>query len=334
MTVSEQTPDDPDRADRAELPPDERELLGAFERLSPAGSLEWGFDDALRRVKASVGEVPDLPPWPGLPDDLWDRGRSARIGGRFVGDVAGVLAELLADDARRTATEAVSLANVAAWDALRYLAARLEQLEARIDPVGALLPTLDLPVPEVGALLADVVRFVRTDEGPGTGAAGTTVVGELGDRTLWSGLAGGTERGGPVRGVDPRAAVVWRSWPSAGSDAEPVTAEVDAYLRSLDTDSVGSVVLSGCVDRYDLARKTELVDEALRVIAPGGRLVLLVSEQSAWDASLSPPVRDLTPGRPLHPETWGLLLAHHGLEARVLASDDGTASAILAVAGP
>ena len=46
-------------------------------------------------------------PWRGLPDDLWERGHSARIGQRFVGDVAGVLADILAADARTVADAAV-----------------------------------------------------------------------------------------------------------------------------------------------------------------------------------------------------------------------------------
>lgn len=325
--------DDASEAGSTELPPDERELLAAFERLSPEGSLRWGFDDAMRRVKPSAAETPELHPWEGLPDDLWERGRSARIGGRFVGDVAGVLAGLLADDARRAAVEAVANANMATWDALRYLAARVEQLEARTDPAGLGPSLLALPVPDVGGRLADVVRFVWP---PGERATvnRTVVVGELGDRTLWDGLAAQAGHDRRVRGVDPRGAVVWGCWPAVGPDTELVTAEVVAHLRTLDGDSVGAVVLSGCADRVDLAGKLEVVDEALRVTVPGGRLVLLVDDQSAWDASLAPEVRDLLPGRPLHPQTWELLLRHRGVQARILPPDGGTISAILAVVHP
>ena len=313
--------------------PDERELLAAFDRLSPEGSLLWGFDDAMRRVKPSAAETPELHPWKGLPDDLWERGRSARIGGRFVGDVAGVLAGLLADDARRTAVEAVANANVATWDALRYLAARVEQLEARTDPAGLAPSLLALPAPDVGGLLDEVIRFVWPP-GERDGANGTVVLGELGDRALWDGLAARAGHDRHVRGVDPRGAVVWGSWPAAGPDIELVTAEVVSHLRTLAADSVGAVLLSGCADRVDLAAKLELVDEALRVTARGGRLVILVDDQSAWDASLAPQVRDLLPGRPLHPQTWELLLRQRGVQGRILPPDGGTISAILAVVQP
>jgi hypothetical protein len=103
----------------------DEELLAAFERLSPQGSLRVGFDDALRRVdQPDVDSAAMAPPWSGLPDDLWERGRSARIGQRFVGDVAGVLADILAADARTAADAAVTAVNgdrfVATWDALRF----------------------------------------------------------------------------------------------------------------------------------------------------------------------------------------------------------------------
>ncbi len=113
--------------------PDESELLAAFDRMRPQGSLQWGFDDAMRRIaRPETGSA--TAPWNGLPDDLWDRGRSARIGRRFVGDVARVLADLLAADARTAAAAAAAGVNVATWDALRYLAARVGLLEARLDP--------------------------------------------------------------------------------------------------------------------------------------------------------------------------------------------------------
>lgn len=56
---------DPDGADRdggsaggsedRPLGPDERALLDAFDRRSPQGGLQWGFDDAMRRI-----EHPDI----------------------------------------------------------------------------------------------------------------------------------------------------------------------------------------------------------------------------------------------------------------------------------
>ncbi|MGH9078640.1 MAG: hypothetical protein ACRDYE_00930, partial [Acidimicrobiales bacterium] len=84
---------EPGRGDRPGAATDEQALLAAFDRLSPQGGLKWGFDDAMRRIAHPESDA-TAPRWPGLPDDLWERGRSARIGRRFVGDVAGVMAEL------------------------------------------------------------------------------------------------------------------------------------------------------------------------------------------------------------------------------------------------
>ena len=133
-------PANPARSHRRRRPrPRGGGLLAAFDRLRPQGSLRWCFDDAMRRLEhpdheSSAGALP----WPGLPDDLWERGRSARIGHRFAGDVATVLADILAADARAAADAAVSSLSgdrfEAAFHALRYLAARVEALEARIDP--------------------------------------------------------------------------------------------------------------------------------------------------------------------------------------------------------
>ena len=59
------------------------------------------------------------------------------VGRRFAGDVAGVMAELLATDARTAAAAASGGVNVATWDALRYLAARGRRAGSGDRPVPA-----------------------------------------------------------------------------------------------------------------------------------------------------------------------------------------------------
>jgi hypothetical protein len=255
-------------------------------------------------------------PWKGLPPDLWQRGRSARIGERFVGDVARVMADILATDARRAADAAVAAVNgdrfVAAWDALRYLSARVEALEARVDPVG--LEPAEWPgsPPDPRAWVGSAGAWFG-----GADRDLPVIVGESGDGTLVEALLAD---GYTVRGVDPRGASVWESFPSAsGSTAVGAGPRVglaldhvDHHLRSLPDDSAAGVVLVGCVDRADLADKMALLRAALRVTTPGGSVVVLAEDQEAWEASLSHPARDLAPGRPLHPETWSLLLRRLG----------------------
>ncbi len=295
--------------------PDEEELLAAFDRLRPQGSLRWGFDDAMRRVANSDSQAAaGTTPWEGLPDDLWERGRSARIGRRFVGDVAGVLAGLLAADARRVADAAVAGVNAANWDALRYLAARVELLEARVDPVDLEVADLSVPAPDTGEWGEAVGSWLGPDD-PGS----TVVVGELGDGAVLDALR---QAGRRVCGVDPRGVSFWEAFARAGAEGQPdgagrpapelVFGEVAERLATMPDGTAGGVVLSGCVDRLDLAGKIGLVHQAVRATEAGGAVVLLVTDQSAWDRSLPLPARDLLPGRPLHPETWLLLLRRAG----------------------
>ena len=75
---------------------------------------------------------------------------------------------------------------------------------------------------------------------------------------------------------------------------------------------MAGVVLLGCVDRLDLVGQLGLVEQSARVVGPGGTIVVLATDQAAWAEGLSAPARDLAPGRPLHPETWSLLLHRAG----------------------
>ncbi len=304
----------------------EQELLAAFDRLRPQGGVRWAFDDALRRV-----DQPDLDssagahPWRGLPDDLWDRGRSARIGQRFVGEVARVMADLLAADARSAADAAVAAVNgdrfVAAWDALEYLSARVEVLERRVDPLGIEVAEWAAPGGDVSEWHDTVLGWLA-DDAP----SGPVVVGESGDGAL---VAAVRSAGREVRGVEPRGPSVWGSF--GGGIPGIVFDHVDRHLRSADEDSVAGVVLIGCIDRADLAGKVDLLDQALRVIRPGGALVVLCADPAAWEESLTPPARDLASGRPFHPETWLWLLRRAGVADPVLhRSHRGTVHAVLA----
>ncbi len=108
-------------------------------------------------------------------------------------------------------------------------------------------------------------------------------------------------------------------WETLAGDGRPtaafVMAEVGDYLATLDDASVAGVVVAGSVDRIGLVEKVALVGHALRVTRAGGRVVVLATDQTAWDRQLAPPARDLLAGRPLHPETWSLLLARLGADS-------------------
>jgi hypothetical protein len=294
-----------------DLTPEESAVLAAFDRLRPQGNLQWCFDDAMRRLDrpdqdSSAGALP----WPGLPDDFWERGRSARVGQRFMGDVTQALAELLAADARAAADAAVTSLHgerfVAAWDALRFLAARVDDLENRLDPTGLVTADFDLPVPDTAAWADQLSAWL----GDGLAVDGPLVVGEARDTGL---VAAAARTGRTVGAVEPRGAEVWQAL--TGHDRPAVAlvmGEVGDHLATLDDAGVAGVVASGCVDRVGPFEKVDLARHALRVTRPGGRVVVFATDQAAWDRQLAPPARDLLAGRPFHPETWSLLLTRLG----------------------
>ncbi|HEX3840627.1 MAG TPA: hypothetical protein VHU85_07535 [Acidimicrobiales bacterium] len=328
MTPEEGNPDVPASGDGPE--PDEEELLAGFDRLRPQGSLQWGFDDAMRRLsERGEGTGAAGVPWEGLPDDLWERGRSARIGQRFVGDVAGVLASILAADARAAADAAMDDRLIASWDALRYLAARLESLEARVDPVGDLLagPPLPIPVPEVSRWRDAVAGWFESSD-----RTRPVIVGEAGTGALVAALEGAGHR---VRGVEPRGEAVWSAFADQQIEDGVVLSEVAEFLAAAETASAAGVILVGAVDRLDLAAKLALLAHAVRVVGPGGTVALLVTDQSTWDETLPTVGRDLAPGRPLHPETWLYLLRRLGVvNPSWHRSEDGSGHALVGRTAP
>jgi hypothetical protein len=309
------TPDDGSGAGRDALPADERALLDAFDRLAPQGSvqgvLQWGFDDAMRRLSSEDERGTWVEPWDGLPADLWQRGRGAKASERVLGDVITTLAQELTeysqrivDDVRRTIP-----VDEAVFDALRYLEARVMQLEAVADPLGLRPAELPLPVPDASEWSAAVPDWLGDTGGL------PVVVGELGDRSVVDAVcAAGPE----VDAVDPRATVAWGLRDAATGrpgQLRVTVGDVVEHLGRLPVGQRSGVVLSGCLDRAPLSGKVQLVTAARDALASGGTLVLLVADQGAWDAGLEPTVRDLLPGRPFDPDTWVVVLGHLGLTA-------------------
>jgi SAM-dependent methyltransferase len=113
-------------------------------------------------------------------------------------------------------------------------------------------------------------------------------------------------------GVDPRD--------DAGAAADTAGAETRTtgaldHLRALPPSALGGLVLSGCIDRFALGDQLELAKHAMRVLAPGGRLVVLGSHPRHWMLHGDPVTADLTFGRPLHPETWTHVIGGLGFDA-------------------
>jgi hypothetical protein len=290
----------------------EAELLEVFSRLAPVGTHRWNFEESMSRLNPQPPPAlaNAVPPWEGLPPDVWARGRSAQVGQRMVGDVLAAVADLLATDARAAATEAAGAQAQAyrqqftsAWDALRYLAARLERLERRGDVVADLFPDLarDAPEAEVQAWADHLSDWFTPPD-----AGGSVIHGESGDGSLLRALRA---VGYQVSGIEPRAERVW----AGAGDPAVALGEVTDRLAEVADGELAGVILSGCIDRLDTPGKLLLVELALSKTAPGATVAVLPTDQQAFADACPLTVSDLAPGRPLHPETWSAVFVRVGL---------------------
>ena len=267
-------------------------------------------------------------PWRGLPDDLWERGHSAKIGQRFVGDVAGVMAEILATDARAAADAAVSSVNLATWDALRYLAARVELLEGRIDPLGFETAEWPMELPDPGEWL----EAIETWLGPcGCGARwfwwGSPETG-----AWWAPCAGPVDRWWGWSRGERRCGAQWTPLVPAGEAGPTVVfSEVLPYLTTVPRRRCRCRHPAGLFRPAGPGGQGQTGRAAVRAVRPGGTIVVLATDGAVWERALSIPERDLAPGRPLHPETWSLLLRRAGaVDPRWHAAESGALHAVVA----
>jgi len=213
--------------------------------------------------------------------------------------------------------------------ALRLLTDRVVALEHRLpitDPRVEAMVSVDRDRLDVGPWLDRILQWCAA-------RPGRVLHAESGNGTLVVAL---NEAGIDAYGVDPRddAGAV-----SDSAGVETRTTGALEHLRALPQGALGGLVLSGCVDRFALGDQLELAKHAMRVLAPGGRLVVLGSHPLHWMLHGDPVTGDLTFGRPLHPETWTHVIGelgfcgveHHdgarpGFEARSTLSPDVAAA--------
>jgi len=319
------------------------ELAAAFSRRAPQGTARWNFSDAFTRLEKRFGAVtpgsvapgavtpgsvtpraatagsvtpgsPAAPaPVPGTRTQAVEQSHSMlhRLGDRYVAERLRPWIEELAAAATERALEE-GLGRIegdlaggfdATVEAFRFLGARVEAIEdlatrerEPIDAVAWLAPP-----PALGEWSGPVADWIA-DSHP----AGEVVHGECGEGELTVAIA---EAGLTVRGAEPRGAVAWRA---AERGVDVYIGHVSELISSMATGSLGGLVLSGVVDRAPLGELVGLLDLATGRLAPGAPLVVVSTLPEAaargWDAV----ARDLLPGRPLHPETWDLLLLRAG----------------------
>lgn len=114
-----------------------------------------------------------------------------------------------------------------------------------------------------------------------------------------------------ARGADTNVATVAESR-ARGLDV----AEADAitHLRSLPDGSCGAVTAFHLVEHLAFAAVVALVDEIVRVLQPGGIMILETPNPTNLVVGAASFYIDPTHGRPLHPETMRFLAGARGLE--------------------
>ncbi|HEY1633426.1 MAG TPA: hypothetical protein VGF64_01610 [Acidimicrobiales bacterium] len=173
---------------------------------------------------------------------------------------------------------------------------RLEGVGGAADAAGRLAPPFD-PAPwldTVGAATA--------------GAPGPVLHADCADGGLLRALAA---RDVTAYGVDTRDDLLDRA---AGTGLDARLEDPLRHLRALADGALGGAVLSGFVDLLAPPAQPRLVDQARAKLRPGGVLVVLGTSPEAWARAVPVAVADLSPGRPLHAETWHHLLVEGGFE--------------------
>jgi hypothetical protein len=312
-TSGAQSTPDPDRKSESSSPPSPLpsppspafldDLAAAFRRLRPQGTDRWNFSDAFGRLeKATVPDPPPPPPPPppvprGAVREAADRHLLSRIEPWIAARAATAAGDATREELRK-GLGAVREGFAAMVEALRFLAARVEELEGRRDrrddPVDGMAWLVEPPATDEWAAAA--VEWMGAAGGP-------VVVGECG-RGVARSLAGA---GLSVRVAEPRGAVAWGA-AEAGLDVH--VGSVHELLESLPSASLGGVVL--VVDRAPVDEQVGLLATATDRLGDGGTVMVIGTRPAVVDERWGPVARDLVPGRPLHPETWELLLTRAG----------------------
>jgi hypothetical protein len=283
-------------------------LRAAFARLQPQGSDAWNFLAAFTHLGDRYGpyhpgaselskslEAPAAPP--ARRAAQWKRRLRQKTGRGGGHDGRGTIG---AADAAGEATE-LALAMAQVVEAFRFLSARVRTLEQRLAyqdrPVDG--PAWLMPARELGQWVEPVTRHIvaRT---PG----GEVLHGDCGEGLLLCALE---DAGVTARGAEPRGTVALGALERGGAVA---VGEVAEELAARPSASLGGLVLSGVVDRLPLHSLLPLLAQARRALAPGAPIVVVASDPEKSTAGVSAVARDLLHPRPLHAETWNVLL--HG----------------------
>ena len=264
----------------------ERDLDLIFARFAPAMTSGDDLDALIEQADRGAFVDVDVPTGSKLP---------------AVSVVKKVLRKLMSWYLRYV-TQQVSVFASSTVGALRLIGKRVEALEAATpgaDPAVRESSRRAAAPPELSPFADAVGAHLR-------GVTGRVLVAECGDGALVRALV---DAGFDAYGCDHRLALS-EAAALAGLDVRPD--EALDHLRAVDHDALGALVLAGAVDRLPIGSQLALADLAANVLGTGGRLAVIGTEPDAWGRTTSVVDADLSPGRPLHAETWAHLLGERG----------------------
>jgi hypothetical protein len=298
-----------------------------FATYRPQGSAAWNFGAAFRRLEEAWGRTFAADRARALGEDVDGGAAAGDAGTRSLSRrLAGRLTRERDEPSERPAEpDRTEEGFDAALEALRFLAARVDRLEreaaARARPLDGM--AWFEPDDASGLLSGPIVEELAATALAGPVLHAECGVGELLVRLRAAGIA--------ARGVDPRGGIALSA--TAGPSLDVEIGEALDALSGQRRGSLGAVVLAGVVDRQEVPQLLTLLDTALAAVAPGGPLVV-VSRGPSSVAGWAAVAQDLLPGRPLHAETWELLLRRAGCTGvRRLEAPPGDAPGAYAVVG-
>jgi SAM-dependent methyltransferase len=289
-----------------DLPPKlERELDELFLAHSPVAGRGGDLADALRMIDAATFIDPVVPV------------DSNRAAGAFV--KKGMRSLLLWYIG--WITHQISQFASAVSRTLHIVEGRLKELERTVE-VQRVPSAGVVEFPEVSAEAWWVPAAVSTV----AGTKGRILHAACGDGWLVRRII---EAGGDAYGVDPRSALIERGL-MAMADLREET--LDEHLRAVAPAGLGAIVLSATVEGLAGGEREQLLTRVGSTLAPGGTLVIHSISRARWEADDAPVAADLSPGRPLRPDTWCHLLGQRGFMAKVTQAPDGGSFLVTAVA--
>jgi hypothetical protein len=309
-------------------------LREAFTRLQPQGSDAWNFLAAFTHLGDRYG-----PYQPGASDlSRSMAAQDATPGGRAVAWKRRLLQVAGSPDRRggpgapagtggAGTQEELEQAMAQVVEAFRFLSARVRTLEERlasedrpVDGAAWLMPAAELG-PWVEPVLAHIIAA-----SPG----GVVVHGDCGEGVLLGALE---KAGFTARGAEPRGAVALDALERGRTVS---ITEVADLVTACAPASLGGLVLSGVVDRLPLHALVSLLARSRHALSLGAPVVIVASDPERSAAPGDAVAKDLLAPRPLHAETWILLLQRAGFVsvAPLNGGDDGEARFALSAAAP